>query len=225
MGLYQEARAEFEALRASYNTNPEATYRLMHEFLDLGLYRSAIFAARDILNMAGMDDAGTMDAPAYFNYIRFGFYYGDLIFPEAERYGLDPLFVYSVVRQESLFEGFVTSYADARGLMQVIPSTGQDIANKLGWPPNYSSADLYRPLVSVRFGMDYLSEQRERFEGDLFATLSAYNAGPGNTFIWKDLAPDDPDLFLEIVRLDQPQRYIRTIYEIYDIYRNLYTIP
>jgi soluble lytic murein transglycosylase len=198
---------------------------LMHTLLDLGLYRSAIFAARNILQLAGMDDAATMDAPAYFNHIRFGFYFSDLIFPAAESYDLDPLFLFSVVRQESLFEGFATSYADARGLMQVIPATGQDIANKLGWPPNYSSDDLYRPLVSVQFGADYLAEQRERFEGDLFATLSAYNAGPGNTFIWEGLAPDDPDLFLEIIRLAQPQQYIRGIYEIYDIYRNLYRSP
>ncbi len=225
LGLYEKARTEFESLRASYETDPEATYRLMHKFLDLGLYRSAIFAARNILLLAGMDDAATMDAPVYFNYIRFGFYFSDLVFPEAERYDLDPLFVFSVVRQESLFEGFVTSYADARGLMQVIPSTGQDIANKLGWPPDYSSEDLYRPIVSVRFGMDYLADQRERFDGDLFATLSAYNAGPGNTFIWEALAPNDPDLFLEIIRLEQPQRYIRTIYEIYDIYCNLYSSP
>ena len=225
LGMYQEARAEFEALRVSYASNPEATYRLMHQFLDLGLYRSAIFAARNILDLAGMDDAGTMDAPVYFNHIRFGFYFRDLILPETDRYDFDPLIVFSVVRQESLFEGFVTSYADARGLMQVWPPTGQDIANKLGWPPNYTSEDLYRPVVSVRFGMDYLADQRERFEGDLFATLSAYNAGPGNTLIWKALAPDDPDLFLEIIRLEQPQRYIRTIYEIYDIYRNLYATP
>jgi soluble lytic murein transglycosylase len=225
LGLYEEARAEFESLRASYGNDPEATYRLMHTFLDLGLYRSAIFAARNILQLAGMDDAATMEAPVYFNYIRFGFYFSDIILPETERYDFDPLFLFSVVRQESLFEGFVTSYANARGLMQVIPSTGQDIANKLGWPLSYSVDDLYRPLVSVRFGTDYLAEQRERFEGDLFAALSAYNAGPGNAYIWKALAPDDPDLYLELVRLDQPQRYIRTIYEIYDIYCNLYANP
>jgi soluble lytic murein transglycosylase len=225
LGLYEEARAEFEALRMAYESSPEATYRLMHEFLNLGLYRSAIFAARNILNLAGMDDAGTMEAPNYFNYIRFGFYFDDLVFPEAERQNLNPIFVFSVLRQESLFEGFVTSYADARGLMQVIPSTGQGIYAQLGWPPGYTAEDLYRPVVSVRFGTTYLAEQRDRFDGDLFATLSAYNAGPTNTLIWKDLSPDDPDLFLEIIGLNQPQLYIRMIYEIYDIYCNLYGTP
>lgn len=118
--------------------------------------------------------------------------------------------------------GVATSYAEARGLMQVIPSTGQAIADQLGWPPGYDTEDLYRPVVSVRFGSHYLREQLDRFQGDPFAALAAYNAGPGNAILWKELAPDDPDLFLEVVRLEQPQLYIRTIYEVYAIYRHLY---
>ena len=222
LGLFQEAKSEFESLRKSVSANPELTYRLMHKMLELGLYQPAIFAARQILDLAGMDDFGTLSAPDYFNYIRFGTYYDDLIFPVADEYDLDVVFVLSVVRQESLFEGFITSYANARGLMQVIPSTGQGIATKLGWPPDYSSEDLYRPHVSVRFGIDYLSEQRDHYGGDLFAALAAYNAGQGNATPWKELAPDDPDLFFEIIRIDQPQRYIRSIYEFYNIYRLLY---
>jgi len=195
----------------------------MHELLRLGLYREAIFASRQVLRLAGMDDAATLTAPVYFNRIRFGAYFGELILPEAAGYGLDGLFLLSVVRQESLFEGFATSSAAAHGLMQVIPSTGESIAAQLGWPPDYTSADLHRPIVSVRFGTYYLATQRDRFEGDLYASLAAYNAGPGNAQIWKELAPSDPDLFLEVIRLDQPQLYIRVIFEVYEIYRNLYS--
>jgi len=223
LGELELAAAEFSSLRQSVESDPEATYRLMHELLGLGLYREAIFASRQILRLAGMDNAGTLDAPVYFNRIRFGPYFGELILPEAARYGLDGLFLLSVVRQESLFEGFATSSAAAHGLMQVIPSTGESIAAQLGWPPDYTSADLYRPIVSVRFGTYYLATQRDRFEGDLFAALAAYNAGPGNAQFWKELAPSDPDLFLEVIRLDQPQLYIRVIFEVYEIYRNLYS--
>ncbi len=223
LGMYSEARAEFESLRKAYERDAEATYRLMHTFLEMGLYRSAIFASRQILTLAGMDDAATMSAPIYFNLIRFGLYFQDLVQPEAERYGFDPLFASSVIRQESLFEGFITSYADARGLMQIIPSTGQGIANKLGWPAGYQVDDLYRPYVSVRLGMDYLADQRALFDGDLYAALAAYNAGPGNALAWKELAADDPDLFLEVVRFEQPQLYIRMITEIYAIYQRFYT--
>jgi soluble lytic murein transglycosylase len=225
LGQFADADNEFEALRTAYQGNAEATYRLMNAFLDGHLYRQAILASRQVLQLAGMDDAQTMQAPVYFNHVRFGPYFGEIILPEAIRSGLDGLFLLSVVRQESLFEGYATSYAEARGLMQVIPSTGASIAKQLGWPPDYSDADLYRPMVSVRFGSFYLAAQSSRFDGDLFAALAAYNAGPGNALAWKALAPDDPDLFLEVIRLTQPHLYIRTIYEVFTIYNRLYVQP
>ena len=222
LGMLEEARAELSALRSSLVSDPESTYRLMHTLLELGLYREAIIASRQILNHAGMDDAATHLAPIYFNRIRFGPYFGDLILPEAARYGLDGLFLLSVVRQESLFEGFATSSAAAHGLMQVIPSTGESIAGQLGWPQDYETSDLYRPFVSVRFGTYYLNAQQERFDGDLYAALAAYNGGPGNAIAWKELAADDPDLFLEIIRFAETHRYIQVIYEVFEIYKNLY---
>jgi soluble lytic murein transglycosylase len=222
LGQFGLAKQEFNSLRASLESDPEGLYRLMHTMLDLGLYQPAIFAARQILNLAGMDDAATMTAPEYFNHIRFGTYFGDLVLSEAAAFGIDGALLLSLVRQESLFEGFATSYAAARGLTQVIPSTGQNIAEQLGWPPDYTEEDLYRPQVSVRFGTYYLSRQLERYDGDPYAALAAYNAGPGNADIWKEAAPDDPDLFLEVVRLTQPQQYIRSIQEVYDIYQRIY---
>jgi soluble lytic murein transglycosylase len=225
LGLSIEARREFSSLRNEVQNDPEAIYRLMHKFLELRQYRLAILTSRQILQLAGMDDAATMNAPVYFNHIRFAPYYGDLILPEAAHNGFNGLYLLSVVRQESLFESASTSYAQAQGLMQVIPSTGQSIANQLGWPPDYENADLYRPMVSVRFGTYYLAQQRDRFDGDLFTALAAYNAGPGNARIWEELAPDDPDLFLEVIRLNQPHNYIRVIYEVFSIYRDLYVTP
>ena len=222
LGMMEEARSELSSLRSALGSDPEATYRLMHTLLELGLYREAIIASRQILNHAGMDDAATQLAPVYFNRIRFGPYFGDLILPEAARYGLDGLFLLSVVRQESLFEGFATSSAAAHGLMQVIPSTGESIAGQLGWPQDYETSDLYRPFVSVRFGTYYLNAQQERFDGDLYAALAAYNGGPGNAIAWKELAADDPDLFLEIIRFAETHRYIQVIYEVFEIYKNLY---
>jgi soluble lytic murein transglycosylase len=222
VGRYDLAKVEFESLRKAVESDAEATYRLMSAFLDLGLYQPAIFAARQILRLAGYQEAPGLPGPRYFNYVRYGLYYRDLIIPQAQASGLDPLLVFSVARQESLFEGFITSYADARGLMQVIPSTGAAIAAQLGWPPAYQSEDLYRPVVSVAFGVHYLAEQFKRFDGDVPAMLAAYNAGPGNALAWKALAGDDPDLFLEVIRLDQPQKYIRRIYEIYRVYQDLY---
>jgi soluble lytic murein transglycosylase len=225
LGMYGEARQEFENLRLSLGADAEATYRLMHYFLDNRVYQPAIYMARHLMELAGLNDDDMLTAPVYFNRIRFGPYFGDLILPEALAHGFDGLYVLSVVRQESLFEPFATSYASAYGLMQVIPSTGQSLADRLGWPPDFTSDDLYRPIVSVRLGVQYLADQRDYFEGDLVAALAAYNAGPGNAATWKAMAPDDPDLFLEIIRFSQPRDYIRVIYWAFTRYRDLYVQP
>ena len=223
LGMYDEARLEFESLREAVSASPTDNFRLANHLLDIGLYRSAIFAARQVLSLAGKDSqAESLTAPAYFNHVRYGLYYHDLAIEEAQKYGLDPLFMFSVIRQESLFEGFVKSTAGAHGLMQIIPATGAQIAGELKWPPRYDADDLYRPLVSVRFGAYYLHENRNLLDGSLYAALAAYNGGPGNALAWKGLAGDDPDLFLETVRFQETRDYIRFIYEIHSTYRNLY---
>ena len=201
-----------------------ASFRLANHLVEIGMYRSAIFAAREVLTLAGLEDhSASLRAPAYFNYIRYGLYYHDLIIPEAERYGIDPLFLFSLVRQESLFEGFVSSSAGAHGLMQIIPATAAQIATELGWPSAYEDEDLYRPIVSVRFGSYYLSKNRDLLDGNWYAGLAAYNAGPGNAIAWRDLSGDDPDLLLEIIRFEETRDYIRFIYEIFSTYRSLYS--
>ena len=223
LGEFEMARAEFEDLRLSLTEDPANSYRLANYLIDLGLYRTGIFAAREVLTMAGMTDAGTMNAPKYFNRIRFGAYYRDLVETEMKKEGLDPLFFYSMMRQESLFEGFVTSSAGARGLMQIVPSTGQEAADLAGWPPDFTPDDLYRPIVSIRLGADYLAVQSHAFGGDLYAALAAYNAGPGWASYWSSLANDDPDLFLEVIQFEETRNHIRSIYELFNIYRDLYS--
>jgi soluble lytic murein transglycosylase len=63
----------------------------------------------------------------------------------------------------------------------------------------------------VKFGSYYLAKQRRLFDGDMFATLAAYNGGPGNALRWKEQGQGDPDLFVETVSFNETQRYIRSI--------------
>jgi soluble lytic murein transglycosylase len=222
LGMYSQARQEFEQLRQQLQNDAVGSYRLANYLVELGVYRSATLAVRQVLTLAGMDDAATLSAPLYFNHLRFGTYFSDLIRPAAQKYNFNPLFLFSVVRQESLFESFATSSAAAGGLMQIVPATGAEIAKNLGWPPGYQDADRYRPIVNVNLGADYLETQRKNFNGDLYAALAAYNGGPGNAADWKQMAPDDPDLFLEIIPYSETRNYIRGIYEIFNIYRRIY---
>lgn len=224
LGLYDEARLEFESLREAVADNPADSFRLGNYMLDLGLYRPAIEAIRQVLTLAGLEDqTASLGAPAYFSHVRYGLYYAETVWPSAAENGLDPLFVTSLIRQESLFEGFASSTANANGLMQIVPTTGASIAKDMGWPPNYSQNDLHSPYVSIRMGTYYFNTIKRLFNGDLYAALAGYNGGPGNAQIWKDVASDDPDLFLEVVRYSEPRNYIRGIYETYTIYRSLYS--
>src|SRR6185436_3809793 len=224
LGMYDEARLEFESLCESVSLNPADSFRLGNHLVDIGLYRSAIFAMREVLTLAGQDtQSASLTAPPYFNHVRYGLYYHDMIIHESQTYGLDPLFMFSVIRQESLFEGFVKSTANAHGLMQVVPDTGQQIATELNWPPNYDSSDLLRPNVSVRFGAYYLAKNRDLLGGNIFAALAAYNGGPGNAIAWNELAGNDPDLFVEVIRFQETRDYIRLIYEIFGTYRAIYS--
>lgn len=224
MGFYDEARAELEDLRLAVSADAADTFRLANYLLDLGLYRSGITAIRQVLTLAGYDEhSASLQVADYFNHVRYGLYFRELIEPAAQLNGLDPLFLFSVVRQESLFEGFARSTAGARGLMQIMPETGADAAARMGWPLSFEPDMLYRPNVSVKLGTYYLASNRIYLNGDLYGALAAYNAGPGNALAWQGLSQDDPDLFLEIVRPAETRNYIRRIYEDYNIYRTLYS--
>ncbi len=224
LGQLEDARLEFEDLRNSVSNDPVLTYRLANYLLDLGLYRSGVFAARQVLTLAGKNDnQSSLEAPAYFNHVRYGLYYEDLIVPTAQANGIDPLLLFSVVRQESLFESFAGSTAGAIGLMQIVPSTGASIAASLGMQTEYGSDQLYLPEISLKFGARYLATNEHLFNGDIYMALAAYDGGPGNAYQWSKLSGNDPDLFLETIRYSESRQYIQSIYEIYAIYRKLYS--
>ena len=222
LGLYQAAETALVDLTSEIKTDPANNFRILPHLLDLGMYRLAITVSRQILTLANLSDASSLTAPIYFNHIRFGTYYRDQVVSAAQTDNFHPLFLFSVIRQESLFEGFIDSSAGARGAMQIMPDTGKEIAGQLGWPTGYTSDDLYRPMINIRLGAHYLARQRDYFNNDIYATLAAYNGGPGNTQTWIKLAPNDPDLFLELVRSSETRQYIMQIFEFEQIYQQIY---
>ncbi len=218
---YEAAEIEFDALRQDYKTDPLATYQLAIFFRDEGLYKLSITAAADLITAAGID---TTQAPSYIARLRYPVYYKDLVLPSAQEYNLDPLLVFSVIRQESLFEGFATSYAAAQGLMQIIPDTGQWIAMQLGWA-DYQNSDVYRPFINVQFGTYYLRFVMDSVDNLPYAALAGYNGGPGNAAQWLSISGPDLDLFVQTIGYDETREYVRRIYEQYNVYRTLYGAP
>lgn len=218
VAAYDNAQGEFKALIDDNQTTALALYQLASYFYGIGLYHEAILACAKLLDNAKIQ---TMNAPKYIAALRFPIAYYDLVLPVAKKYNLDPLLMFSLIRQESLFQGIVTSSASAQGLMQIIPTTGDYIATKLKWP-DYQSGDLYRPYINVEFGAYYLAEQLKTFDGNIYAALAAYNAGPGATAEWLRISNGDPDLFIQAIEFTETQTYVRRIYEIYGTYVSIY---
>jgi len=225
LGMYEEADSEFDSIRQQYAIDPVNSFRLLGHLVERKMYRQAILTSRQILDLVYSSNEDTLDAPLYFNHIRFGIYFSDIIQNSAAINDLDPLTLFSLIRQESMFEPYAYSSAGAIGLMQLMPGTGKETADLLGWPVGFTSSDLYRPMINIMLGASYLARQREYFGGDSFAALAAYNGGAGNVQIWMSLANNDPDLFVECIRYDETRNYVMQIVEFYNIYLSLYSVP
>lgn len=223
LGMREQASSEFEALRNSLVGDAVNTYRLMNRVLELGYYRTAILCSRQVLDLAGLSQAATLtDPPIYFNHIRFGSYFRDNVISTALEHNVDPMLVFSLIRQESLFDSAITSVASAQGLMQITPDTAVGIVENYGWPPNYEVADLNRPMVNIRLGTHYFKRCLDLYDGDAYAALSSYNAGDTATTRWKELSGGDPDLFVEIISYSETRDYIKSIVENATIYEQIY---
>lgn|GEM_PF-1694485 len=220
LGFEPEALGEFGALFSAYAGDPIALYQLSLHLRNIRLYRLSISAADALMRLSPFPTPSAL--PKFIARLLYPAYYAELVQPYAEEFGVDPLLVFSVIRQESLFESFAESSAAAIGLMQVVPPTGAEINTELNWPPNYTTQDLTRAYVSLRFGTYYLSKQRRIFDNDMYAALAAYNGGAGNSLIWRERSGGDPDVFYSVVSFEETQRYLRAVSTNYAIYRRVY---
>ena len=224
LDLFEQAVDLFEQIQEDNKSNPLNTYRLVNHLHSMGLFRLSINAARNILDLAGMDDLSSLSAPIFFTHIRFGAYFRQQMMDGIQDLNINPLVLYALLRQESLFDTTIVSSAGARGMAQFMRDTAKETSDLLGWPPGYSVEDLNRPVVAIRFAAHYLDRITTRFvNGDLFAGLAAYNAGPPSAQIWQELSHNDPDLFLEIIRFPETRTYLKHIIEFLNIYQLVYT--
>lgn len=220
LAAYDEALTEFTALLDEARANKDAltSYQLAIALRERGAFSSSIVAAADVIVASGVP---TLQAPAYLARMRYPIYYSHLVLEQQARYGFDPLVLFALIRQESLYNTNATSSAQARGLTQVIPSTGRYIAGKLNYA-NFQDVDLYRPHVGIAFGAFYLDEQLRLFKGNVAAALAAYNAGPGRALDWVKLSGGGIDALMVTIQFEETRRYLERIYSHYAIYRALY---
>lgn len=147
------------------------------------------------------------DALTYYS-LRFPLRHEALIRRESERHGLEPSLVAALTRAESAFMTDARSPADARGLMQLLPSTAQGVARRLGKPWNGANS-LYQPSVNVPLGTAYLAQRIGDNGGLAYRALAAYNAGQGAVQRWMAARPLLPaDYWIETIPFRETREYV-----------------
>lgn len=125
---------------------------------------------------------------------------------------------YALVREESYFQPEVVSFAGAVGLSQLIPSTAQDMANRL----EMRAVELTRPADNLAIGAAYLSYCIELFDSELLG-LMAYNAGLGRVRRWLEAYDGLPiELFPEAIPIDETRHYVRKVVRALAAYRTIH---
>ncbi len=147
--------------------------------------------------------------------------YEDELRRKARAQSLDPALVAGLILQESSFDAAARSRAGARGLMQIMPSTGRGLARQRRL--RYRPSSLYDAETSLDLGTFYLRQLSDRFDGAAWKVLVGYNAGPRRVDKWTSLRPGIPEEeFIDTIPFTETRFYVRIVLTNREEYRRLY---
>ena len=214
-GLTRGAAEEIDRLRDRARGSRAVTLRLAEALIERGRTVDGIN-----LGWALFADGNTWDGRLL--RIAYPFPYRELVMREAREWGVDPIVMAAIIRQESAFKSDIVSHAGAIGLMQVMPPTGAQLARAHG-PPNFTEASLTAPEVNLHLGAAFFVEMSRRYDGALPLVLSAYNAGPTRANRWRRYPEaGDPPSFTEWIPFDETRGYVKSVRRNLGLYRILY---
>ncbi|WP_201315351.1 transglycosylase SLT domain-containing protein [Dyella sp. EPa41] len=142
----------------------------------------------------------------------------DGLVPQAQEAGIDPSWAYAILRAESAWMSDARSGADARGLMQLLPSTAALVAkrNDIRWG---GGETLFDPVTNIILGTRYLAQMAQRFSGSIWLASAAYNAGPGKVDQWLEARGAlPPDLFVATIPYKETREYVARVMSFAVIY-------
>jgi soluble lytic murein transglycosylase len=140
----------------------------------------------------------------------------------AELYGMDPLLVVAVIREESRFLPYSESSQGAVGLMQLMPDTARAIAVGLG-DETYVDKDLLIPEKNIRYGTWYLASLRKEFDNTVLI-LAAYNGGRGQVREWINSNQINlAQLRQQDIPFPETRHYVEKVLKSYQMYTKLYS--
>ena len=186
---------------------------LIHAWLAVGGYRQSVGRA---VHAGGCG----LDSP----WLRFCYPLGfwPVVERESAARSLDAYLVAALIRQESLFDSEARSSANALGLMQILPSTGERLATESG-KADFRTERLFDPADNIALGALYLQQLLSRYDGDLARGLAAYNAGETAVDKWQRRYPDvENDEFVESISYRETRSYVKRVLANRRVYEALY---
>jgi soluble lytic murein transglycosylase len=202
MGLKELEPGELKALEVRGGDTSEMRRFVLAGFASADAWYDAIVAATRMEKIGQLDHAAA-------ERVRYPRAYWDLFHSASTRLALDPYLVLALARQESLFNPNATSVSNARGLMQLIPSTAKKVAAERGMDPD--AIRLYDPSINVDLGTTYLKSLFEMFSGDLFHAVAAYNGGEHAVAKWMSEFPGDDDEWVENIAYKETREYVKKV--------------
>lgn len=217
IGLPTEAGHEYQHLVDASATSAERMLAAAAALRDLGLAPRATALARQAQARGAAADARTYR-------LLYPITMRDVILAEASANKVDHALVAALVRQESGFHPRATSPVGARGLMQIMPEVGRQLAQNMGFPA-WDVELLYQPDVSLHLGTSHLADLMRGYP-DVSRALAAYNAGRSRVERWSTkTGAADPEVFVERIPFVETRDYVRIIQRNRELYRALYRTP
>jgi soluble lytic murein transglycosylase len=140
---------------------------------------------------------------------RFPTPFREAVVAQSKRTGIDPAYVYGLIRQESRFIMDARSHAGASGLMQIMPATAKWTARRLGIP--YGPGMINDRDTNLRLGTGYLKLLLDDFEGSQALAAAAYNAGPGRPRRWRNGPELEPAMWAETIPFSETRDYVKKV--------------
>ena len=218
--MYQPAGYEIRTLAALVPKTPAAQYFLASLYVDNQQRPAAFRVLYGILETLSPTEVRGLPRDFWMTLYPQAFW--QEITQQAQAKGLNPYLVLSIIRQESAFNPAAISSSGARGLMQLLPTTAQEVLTRLKLPQE-AVAQLHDPQLSITLGTHYFAGLMQRYQRNVVLALAGYNAGPGRASRWREQWAGLPtDEFIERIPLDETRNYVKLILRNLMMYERLY---
>lgn len=224
LDMKKEAAAELWALQETAVRKRGALIALSKAFFELGDYHRSLMLV--LRNYDRYLDGARRETPGDFWLLAYPQGYWDSIVNASKKHDLDPLYIAAIIREESQFRAEALSPAGARGVMQVMPATGEWIAQTIRLQ-GFNRDRLFDPDAAITVGVWYVAHLMKRFNNDPLLVAAAYNAGPEAVASWLTRSSDSqkPDEFVEQIPFSETRGYVKKVLRNYAEYRRIYGRP